>query len=96
MMPDSLDIFGKCYVIEPKEAEPSGTDYGECDADQCRIQIAEFQCEQQKRDTLLHEAMHAIDHELHCNMSEAQVRRMATGVLAVLRQNPALAAFLLA
>lgn len=50
----------------------------------------------QQADTLLHEVMHAVDHEMHCSMSEPQIRRMSTGLLAVLRQNPALVAFLVA
>jgi hypothetical protein len=33
---------------------------------------------------------------MHCSMSEPQIRRMATGLLALLRQNPELVAFLVA
>lgn len=40
--------------------------------------------------------MHAVDHELHCGMTEPQIRRMATGLLALLRDNPALVEFLTA
>lgn len=96
MIPGALDVLGKSYRIEMKECDAGSGDYGECFVDQCRIEIATYQCDAQKRDTLLHEAMHAIDHELHCNMSEAQTRRMATGLLALLRQNPVLADFLMA
>lgn len=93
MIPESLDILGKRYAVVMIERE-SG-DYGECISDQCRIEVATYQCEDQRRDTLLHEILHAVDHEMHCAMSEPQTRRMATGLLAVLRQNPELAAFLL-
>ena len=89
----SLKIIGKTYAIEVKEGEG---DYGECFSDQCRIEIRATQCQQQQADTLLHEAFHAVDHELHCSMSEAQVRRMSTGMLALLRDNPDLVAFLTA
>jgi hypothetical protein len=97
MIPTAVDVLGKRYSVNMIEHESTvGNDYGECFVDQCRIEIATYQCDEQKRDTLLHEAMHAIDHELNCRMSEAQIRRMATGLLALLRQNPDLSAFLLA
>ena len=89
---ESLDILGKRYRIEWVAREEG--DYGECFSDQCRIEIATYQCTDQQRDTLLHEALHAVDHELNCKMSEAQTRRMATGLLALFRQNPALVAYL--
>lgn len=94
MIPESLDVLGKRYAVQLVQRE-SG-DYGECFVDQCRIEVANYQCSDQQRDTLLHEALHAVDHEMHCSMSEPQIRRMATGLLALLRHNPALAAFLVA
>ena len=92
MIPKRIDILGKNYAVEVVKRDNS--DYGETFVDQCRIQVAQYQCDAQKRDTLLHEVMHAVDHEMHCGMSEKQIRRMATGLLAVLRQNPAFANFL--
>ena len=89
----SLRIIGKTYRVDEKEGEG---DYGECFSDQCRIEVRASQCRQQQADTLLHEAFHAVDHELHCGLSEPQVRRMSTGVLALLRDNPALVQFLIA
>lgn len=92
--PKSVDVLGKPYAIALVTKESLEGDYGECKHDECRIDVATFQCDHQKRDTILHEVMHAVDHELHCKLSEPQVRRMATGLLAVLRHNPALVAFL--
>ena len=86
MLIRELDILGKQYVVVSVERD-SKDDYGECFADQCRIEIATFQCDEQRCDTLLHEVLHAIDHEMDCHMSEPQIRRMATGLLAVLRHN---------
>jgi hypothetical protein len=91
-MIESVEVIGKRYAVVSMEGEG---DYGECFSDQCRIEVrATGQCHQQQADTLLHEVMHAVDHEMHCSMSEPQIRRMATGLLAVLRQNPQLIAFL--
>jgi hypothetical protein len=92
MIPGDVDVLGKPYRVQLIERD-SG-DYGECFSDQCRIEVATYQCEAQRRDTLLHEILHAVDHEMNCRMSEPQIRRMATGLLAVLRHNPALVAFL--
>lgn len=92
-MIETVDVIGKRYVVALMEGEG---DYGECFSDQCRIEVRATQCHQQQADTLLHEVMHAVDHEMHCSMSEPQIRRMATGLLAVLRSNPALIAFLVA
>ena len=92
MIPHTLRIIGKVYRVEVTTRGEG--DYGECFSDQCRIEVADYQCSQQQADTLLHEAMHAVDHEMHCSMSEAQTRRMSTGVLALLRENPMLVAFL--
>jgi hypothetical protein len=89
-----VDVLGKPYTIEV--VKKKGSDYGECFCDQCHIEVASYQCDHQKRDTLLHEVMHAVDHEMDCDMKEEQIRRMATGLLAVLRQNPAFVAFLTA
>ena len=92
MIPPYVDVIGKPYAITVTVRGEG--DYGECFSDQCRIEIADYQCLLQQRDTLLHEVMHAVDHELHCGMTEPQIRRMATGLLALLRDNPALVAFL--
>ena len=93
-IPEYVNIIGKSYIVSMID-RPEG-DYGECFSDQCRIEVAAYQCHEQRADTLLHEVMHGIDHEMHSNMAEAQIRRMSTGLLCVLRANPALVEFLLA
>ena len=87
----TLRIIGKVYAIQETTGEG---DYGQTFSDECRIEVRATQCHQQQADTLLHEAFHAVDHELHCGLTEPQVRRMSTGILALLRDNPALVAFL--
>jgi Zn-dependent peptidase ImmA (M78 family) len=93
-IPKRVDVMGKTYKIELDLDDSS--DYGLCVADRCTIKIAKRQCDMQKRDTLLHELTHAVDHELKLEMKENQVHRMATGLLAVFRHNPQLVAFLTA
>jgi hypothetical protein len=43
---------------------------------------------------LLHEVCHAVDDAMDCKMKETQVKKLATGLLAVLKDNPQLAAYL--
>ena len=90
-LPPVLLIIGKRYAV----SQTTEGDYGETFVEECRIEVRDKQCHQQQADTLLHEAMHAVDHELHCGLTEPQIRRVATGLLALLRDNPALVAFLM-
>jgi hypothetical protein len=94
VIPPLVDVLGKPYSVTLTQRGEG--DYGECFADHCRIEVADYQCLLQQRDTLLHEVLHAVDHEMHCNMNESQIRRIATGLLQVLRHNAPLVAFLVA
>lgn len=81
-----LDILGKRFTV--RWETPPKKDYGRCDSGMCVILVnPEYHLAQQK-DALLHEAMHAIDHEMQANMREKQIRRMATGLLHFMRSNP--------
>jgi hypothetical protein len=96
-MIDALDILGKRYRVNFVDRE-EGSDCGLCLYNVCTIEIATgFQCVEQQRDTLLHEVLHAVDHEMNGlggALRERHIRTLATGLYAVLRQNPALVAFL--
>ena len=68
---------------------------GLCKPWRCEIRIAIGMDPQQRRDTLLHEVMHAIFSETALTMDfkedddeEKIVRRLSTGLLQVLRENP--------
>jgi hypothetical protein len=99
-MIEALDILGKRYRVNFIEREEGGGDCGECLYNVCTIEVATgFQCLEQQRDTLLHEVLHAVDHEMNGlggALRERHIRALATGLYAVLRQNPALVAFLTA
>jgi hypothetical protein len=43
---------------------------------------------------LLHEVLHAVDEAMGLKLKEYQVKGAATGLLAVLKRNPALVAYL--
>ncbi len=98
MRPDAVDILGKRYAVSYIERAEGDGDCGEVDHNRCVIEVSTgFQCADQQRDTLLHEVLHAVDHEMNGlggALREKHIRTMATGLFAVLRHNPALVAFL--
>ncbi len=73
---------------------------GECSYEDLAIRLAHSLAPGQTRETLLHEAMHALsnmaglDHELGDEAEEKVVRRLAPLLLALLRDNPKLVRFL--
>lgn len=73
---------------------------GECDYDKAVIKVRDGLNDFSRKDTLLHEIMHAILHQQGRNddpeEEERYVRALATGVIAVFQDNPRLAAWLAA
>jgi hypothetical protein len=63
------------------------------------IRIDAGQSRQHARTTILHEVLHAVDYTVagssDCQMSEEMIDRLSFALLAMMRQNPSLIAFLL-
>jgi hypothetical protein len=94
MRPAKLKILGKPFAIRWL-TEGLGADLvGECDSDRQEIRVRDGQPLEQEQDTLLHELIHAIDEAVDSKLKESQVKRIATGLLAVLKENPNLASYL--
>jgi hypothetical protein len=82
-------VIGKTYDIHYASGKPlEEDDLGEFDPALQKIIVRKGQPLETEQDTLLHEVIHAIDSELNLNLSEKQVRGSATGLLAVLKDNP--------
>ena len=92
-IPKTVNIIGKSYTVLSEE--PRDGEYGECDFRHTTLKVSPKQSGDGQQDTLLHEVMHAIAEEMQFPMSERTVRGAATGLLMVLRANPALVAYLL-
>ena len=92
--PQYVTVIGKRFVV--KEHEDLNGELGRCDCDKTTILFDAEQSLEALRDTVLHEVVHAVDHSMGTKMTEAQVRRMATGLLAVLRENAPFVKFLTA
>lgn len=80
-----LDVMGKRFRVQWKKLEK---DLGMCEASKCLISVDPSCALEQQKDTLLHEVLHAIDHEMDTNMRERQIRLQATGLLHFMRSNP--------
>ena len=89
--PSELQLFGKVWQIKFTKIK----DLGDCEVVLNRIRVNPKQSADSRRDTLLHEIVHAVEHELLLNMTEKQVSRLATGLLSMLRTNPGVVDFLL-
>lgn len=87
-VPDTVDILGQRFSV--LHESPSDDGAGECHTDTNLIRINPTHGEPAQRDTLLHEVVHAIDEAMQTSMGERRVRLLATGLLCVLRANPAL------
>ena len=91
-IPKVLRIVGKNYAVEKMKL---GDDYGECNYQTQTIKVAEEIAHGMERDTLLHEAIHAIDYCMQLKMSEKQVCGLGTAIYALLADNPELVKYIM-
>jgi hypothetical protein len=102
MRPAKVKIVGKVHVCK---YEPTGhpdlidEETGEALSgailhDKQRIAVEEGQELEQEQDTIIHEIFHGIERAMDCQVEETVIRRLATGWLAVIKDNPSLIAYL--
>lgn len=92
MLPESVTVLGKTYTIEGATINDKSS--GECDSIKQHIKIDMEWHSDMQQDTLLHEIVHAIDDQLNLKMGERRVNNMATGILAVMKDNPQICRFI--
>ena len=63
-------------------------DVGSCHYRKQVIDIASDVHPDEMADTILHEVLHAVDYAMDTQLTENQVRRIATGLVAVFKDNP--------
>lgn len=90
--PSSLVIRGRRWRVRLVPRSTLGGDLGECHYDHARLSVATRQSPFDTRDTLLHEALHAVLGAPEWVKSPAEEERyvlaLATGLMSVLRDNP--------
>ena len=66
---------------------------GQCDSQSGTILIDVTYFPSSQRETLFHEAIHAVDHLMRINLTEEQVQALGVGLLNLIDDNPHLLAF---
>ena len=66
---------------------------GQCDSQSGVILLDVDFFPSSQRETLFHEAIHAVDHLLRIELSEEQVHALSVGILNLIDDNPQLLAF---
>lgn len=91
-LPESVIILGREVPIEmmPKSWDSAG----EFDEHTCKICVQEGQLPTEEADTALHETIHGIDYWLDLELSERQVRLLATALIGLFQDNPEFAEYL--
>jgi hypothetical protein len=93
--PDKVKVLGKPFKVTYTSGDPLSDDLnGECDTDKQAILIREGQPLESEQDTILHECLHAIDEAVDARLKETQVKKVATALLAVLKENPSFVSYL--
>ena len=94
-LPNKIKVLAMDYTVKAmttNEAASKGR-YGECDSNLLEIRIDPQWKPQKKAETLLHEMLHAISNSMALDASEFKsdedmVHPMASGLAAVIRDNP--------
>ena len=102
--PERIKVLGKTYklkVVTEKSPGFEEGDYGACDNDSHVIYLIAGRSLGNDQDTLIHELIHAIEFQMGVDGSinkkvshEHRVQGLATGLLAVLKDNAGLVAYL--
>jgi len=93
LRPDAVRIMGRNYVVIYEDDSLLGTEnLGLCNNSQCVIVVKDGQHPVEEADTLLHEIFHAVWYCMSISSGgaaeEEVVRRMASGMLSVIMDNP--------
>lgn len=94
MRPLKLKILGKPFQVKWLTDGLDPELNGECDSDKQVISVRDGQPLEQEQDTLLHELIHGIDEAVDARLTESQVKRLATALLATLKDNASLVSYL--
>jgi hypothetical protein len=93
-IPTSIRFLGRTFPVIMRTKDSGFSDNGLFDHDTLTIQIKEGQIPAEEVDTILHETVHGISYFMDLNLSERQVRLIATGLVALFQDNPEFAEYL--
>ena len=96
--PERIQIIGKRFDIKWLTGDDPILpldQVGECDTAEQEISIRNNLKPDTEKDTMLHETIHAVSDAMGLDMTEEQVMGLASGLLAVLLDNPTFARYLI-
>jgi hypothetical protein len=97
-MPEFVRVLGvdvPLLLTDPREHVFLRDCHGYADGDRGAIVLNQNTSLEKRRDTVLHEVLHFLERALRTELEEEQLGRMGRGLFAVLRDNPALVAWLM-
>lgn len=86
----SLTLFGKKVKVKTLSKSKMPEALGLCLYNDQEIHIRKGMPFETTVDTLIHECVHMVDHEMMIGLSEEQVTKLGTGIAHLLLSNPAL------
>lgn len=94
--PERIKILGKPYRVEyvPLNSDKLEGNNALCVPDEQRIYMADSLPLETEQDLLWHEIKHAVEGSMGLDLDDSVIERLATGELAVIKENPALLTYL--
>lgn len=99
-LPARVRIVGQHFSLERYDMPPvaatlaEGYSRGYIDHRTSEIVVSSMLGPEQERQTVLHEIIHGLGDTLHIGLDEQAVQGLAAGLLALIRDNPALIAYI--
>lgn len=90
-----IKILGKTYAVSGAESLHADGRIGQHSSNKLEMKYCTEQAEEQCKDTMLHESIHAIDYILQLGLREKQVHCLSAGLLEMLKANPKFTRWLL-
>lgn len=95
-MIEQVRVMGKTYrVVEVPDHTLSGDFIGNHNGRALLISVLDTLAEDQKRETTLHEVLHALSLALNLGLDERQVGALSCGVYALAQDDPAAVRYML-
>lgn len=91
-------MIGKRYkirIVERVDEEDSDGDSSQS-SQTIQLKSDETHSFEYAREVMLHEAIHAVEHQMRLSLAEEHVEGLGVGILALLRENPAFVKWLMA
>lgn len=89
---EQIRIIGKTFKLNLVDTliHDGELQHGICDVTNCFISISGSQCQEQKKDTVIHECAHAIADAMGVDVPEHHILVLSTGLYAWMKANPEL------